>query len=139
MIVFVPAVAVTVPPEHVPPTAPVPTTRPAGSVSVKLKVCVGLPVGCDTVKVNVCVPPTVSAPPNTLSSVGCAAFTVTHAPVALVPPPAAELAIAAVMLVLAVICALPFVFAITGHVPVAGVADVVIGTVIVQVVAGATI
>ena len=139
MIVEEPAVAVTVPPEHVPPTAPVPTTRPAGSVSVNENVCVGLPVGCETVKVSVVDPPTVIAPPKDLSNVGCAAFTVTQAPVALVPPPAAELAMAAVMLVVAEICVLPLVFAATGHVPAVGVADVVIGTVIVHVVAGATI
>ena len=132
MIVFDPAVAVTEPPEHVPPTAPAPITRPAGRVSVNENVCVGFVAGCETVKVNVVDPATVSAPLKTLSRIGCAAFTVTQAPVVLVPPPAAELAMAAVILVVAEICALPFVLAATGHVPVVGVADVVMGTVIVQ-------
>ena len=53
VIVPVPAVAVTLPPEHVPPTAPLPMTRPAGSVSVKLNDCVGLPAGCEIVSWNV--------------------------------------------------------------------------------------
>ena len=48
-----PAVAVTVPVVQVPVAAPPVATRPAGSVSVKLKVCVGLPVGWLTVKVIV--------------------------------------------------------------------------------------
>ena len=55
MIVLAPAVAVTVPPVHVPPTAPAPTTRPAGSVSVNENACVGFVAGCDTVKVSVVV------------------------------------------------------------------------------------
>lgn len=41
-----PAVAVTLPPVHVPPTTEgVATTSPAGRLSVKLKVCVGFPAG----------------------------------------------------------------------------------------------
>jgi hypothetical protein len=133
-----PAVAVTLPLVHVPPVAPLPTTRPAGSVSVKLNVCVGLPVGCETVKVSVVAPPTVKPPENTLSSVGTAAFTVTQAPVVLVPPPAALFAIAAVTFVMPEICALPLVLFAAGHVPTVGAAAVVTGTVIVHEVAGAT-
>jgi hypothetical protein len=132
VIVFVPAVAVTVPPVHEPPTAPAPTTRPAGSVSVKLKVCAGLVAGCETVNVSVVgPPPMVSAPAKALSSVGTA-VTVTQAPVVLVPPPAAEFPMAAVRFVIAEIAALPLVFAATGQVPAEGVADAAIGTVIVQ-------
>src|SRR6202008_3856567 len=115
VIVFVPAVAVTVPPVHVPPTAPVPTTRPAGSVSVKLKVCAGLVAGCEIVKVSVVVPATVSAPLNDLSSVGTAAVTFTHCGVTplvrRVRPPTAALVLAAI-----------------GHAPTLGVADVVTST-----------
>jgi hypothetical protein len=100
---LVPAVAVTVPPAHVPPAPPLAMVRPAGSVSVKLKVCAGLPVGCDTVNVSVIVLPTVRPPEKTLSSVGTAGFTVTHAPVVLVPPPAAVLETDAVTFVVPVI------------------------------------
>jgi hypothetical protein len=79
VIVLAPPVAVTVPPEQVPPTFGVAAIRkPAGRVSVKLKVCVGLPAGCDTVNVSVAVPPTVKAPLKALLSVGVAAVTVTH-------------------------------------------------------------
>ena len=97
VMVLVPAVAVTVPPEQVPPTAPAPIARPEGSVSVKENVCVGLPAGCVTVNVSVDgVPPIVIvAGANAFVSAGVAAFTVTHAPVVLVPPPAAEFVIAA--------------------------------------------
>jgi hypothetical protein len=132
VIVLEPAVAVTVPPEHVPPTAPLPTTRPAGNVSVKLKVCVGLPEGCDTVNVRVVVPPTVRPPENALSSAGTAAATLTQAPVVLVPPPAALLEIAAETFAVAEIDAVPLVLPATGHVPVTAGAAVVIGTVIVH-------
>jgi hypothetical protein len=136
VIVAVPAVAVSVPTVHVPPVAPLPTTRPAGSVSVKLKVCVGLLAGCVTVKVSVVAPPTVSTVgEKAFVSAGAAAFTVIHAPA--VPPP--ELAIAAVRFVAPEICALPLVLAATGQAAVLGVADVVTGTVIVQLVAGFTI
>jgi hypothetical protein len=138
VMVFVPAVAVTEPPEHVPPVAPAPTTRPAGSVSVKLKVCVGLPAGCETVKVSVVVPPTVRPAENALSIVGVAAVTVTQAPVTLAPPPAAELATLAVTFVVAEIAPLPLVLFAAGHTETVGAAAVVTGTVIVQEVAGLT-
>src|SRR5205085_5242679 len=52
---LVPALAVRepAPSVHVPPRLfGVAMTRPAGSVSVKLNVCVGLPAGCATVKVR---------------------------------------------------------------------------------------
>jgi hypothetical protein len=80
VMVFVPAVAVTVPPAHVPPTAPAPTASPEGSVSAKLKVCVGLPGGCVTVKVNVegAPPIVIVAGENALVSAGVAAVTVKH-------------------------------------------------------------
>jgi hypothetical protein len=132
VIVPLPAVAVTVPPEQVPPSAPAPTARPDGSVSVKLKAWVPLPAGCETVKVSVVAPPPiVSAPPKALSSEGTA-VTVTHAPVVLEPPPAAEFEIAALTFVVAEIAPLPLVFAATGQVPALGVADAAIGTVIVH-------
>jgi hypothetical protein len=80
VIVLLPAVAVTVPLVHVPPTAPAPTARPEGSVSVKEKVCVGFVAGCVTVNVSV-----VGAPPivivvgeNAFVSDGVAAVTVRH-------------------------------------------------------------
>jgi hypothetical protein len=60
-----------------------------------------LVAGLLTVKVSVDVPPTVNAPLNALFNVGTAAVTETQAPVALVPPPAALLAMAAVMFVVA--------------------------------------
>ena len=49
-IIPLPAVAVTLPPVHDPPTVEgVATTNPDGRLSVKLKVCVGFPVGWVTV------------------------------------------------------------------------------------------
>ena len=57
VIVLDPAAAVTEPPVQVPPTAPEPTTRPAGRVSVKENVCVGLPAGTASVNVSVVVSP----------------------------------------------------------------------------------
>src|SRR5207253_1452156 len=104
---------------QVPPTPlGVAMTSPLGNVSVKLKVCVGLPAGWLTVKVIVWLPPTVRPPAKVLFSVGTAAATVMQAP--LVPPP--ELAIAAVKLPVAEICALPLVLAATGQAVVLGVA-----------------
>jgi uncharacterized metal-binding protein len=134
VIVLEPAVAVTVPLVQVPPTAPAPTARPEGSVSVKENVCVGLPAGCVTVKVSVeGVPPIVMvAGENAFVMAGVAAVTETHAPVVLVPPPAAELPIAAVTFVVAVMAPLPLVLFATGQAPTLGVADVATGTVIVQ-------
>jgi hypothetical protein len=134
VMVFVPAVAVTVPPAHVPPTTPAPTVSPEGSVSVKLNAWVGLPAGCVTVNVSVegAPPIVIVAGENAFVSAGVAAFTVTHAPVVLVPPPAAEFVIAAATFVVAEIAALPLVFAATGQVPAAGVAETAMGTVIVQ-------
>ena len=77
---FVPAVALIVPPVHVPPVAPAAIVRPAGKVSVKLKACVGLPAGWATVNVNV-----EGAPPIVMEvgekafvSDGVAAVTVRH-------------------------------------------------------------
>ena len=80
MIVFVPAVAVTVPLVHVPPTAPAPTASPDGNVSVNENVCVGLPAGCVTVNVSVeGVPPIVIVEgENAFVSEGVAAVTVKH-------------------------------------------------------------
>jgi hypothetical protein len=51
------AAAVTLPPVHVPPAAPPVATSPAGNVSVKEKVCVGLFAGTVSVNVSVVVPP----------------------------------------------------------------------------------
>ncbi len=137
---LLPAVAVTVPPVQLPPTAEgVATTRPAGKESVKLKVWVGLPVGCVTVNVNVWTPPTVRAPANDLSTAGTAALTVTHAPVTLVPPPAALFATLAVAFVSDERLALPFVLLACGQVPTVGDGADVTSTVIVQLVAGLTI
>jgi hypothetical protein len=80
VIVLVPPAAVTVPPEHVPPTAPAPITRPEGNVSVNEKACVGLPAGCVIVKVSVDgVPPiAMLVGENALVSAGVAAVTVEH-------------------------------------------------------------
>ena len=139
-ILLPPALAVTLPPAQVPPTVDgVATTSPAGRVSVKLKVWVGLPVGWVTLKVRVCDPPTVSAPANALSTTGTAALTVTQAPVVLVPPPAALLVTLAVALVNSDRLPLPLVLLACGHVPTVGDAAVVTRTVIVQAVAGLTI
>src|SRR5207244_3047596 len=133
VIALLPAVAVTVPLAHVPPTAPAPTARPAGNVSVNEKACVGLPAGCAMVNVSVVLAPSaIVVGEKAFVSVGVAAATVTHAPAALVPPPAAEFAIAAVRFVVAEIAALPFVLAAIGHVPAVGEAEVATGTVIVQ-------
>jgi hypothetical protein len=123
VMVFVPAVAVTVPPAHVPPTAPTPTARPEGSVSVKLNACVGFAAGCVTVNVSV-----EGAPPivivvgeNALVSAGVAAVTVKHWSTTLLA-----------RLVVPVIAVVALVFAATGHAEVFGVAELVTGTVIVQ-------
>ena len=67
--VFVPATAVREPAPNVQvPPRPfgVATTSPAGKVSVKLKVCVGLVAGCVTVKVRRLVPPTTRLVANIL-------------------------------------------------------------------------
>jgi hypothetical protein len=122
VMVLEPAVAVTVPAAHVPPTAPTPTARPAGSVSVKLKVCVGFVAGCVTVKVSVTgAPPIVIAPPKALSRDGVAAVTVKHWSTTLL-----------VRLVVPVIAVVALVLAATGHAAVLGVADGDTGTVIVH-------
>ena len=70
----------TVPPVHVPPTAPAPTARPAGSVSVKENVCVGLLAGWVTVKVSVegAPPIVIDVGANAFVSAGVAAVTVRH-------------------------------------------------------------
>ena len=80
VIVFVPAVAVTVPPEQVPPAPPAAIVRPDGNVSVKLKLCVGLPAGCVTVNVSVdgAPPMVIEVGENALVSDGVAAATVKH-------------------------------------------------------------
>jgi hypothetical protein len=123
VMVFVPAVAVTVPPEHVPPVPPAAMVRPDGSVSVNENVCVGLPVGWVTVKVSV-----VGAPPivievgeNVLVRDGVAGVTVKHWSTTLL-----------VRFVVPVIAVVAFVFAATGQAAVLGVAEAVTGTVIVQ-------
>lgn len=135
-----PGLAVVVPTVHVPPTAGVgASTNPAGSVSVKLKACVGLPVGCVTVKVRVDAPPTVRSPEKALLTCGVAAVTVTQAPVVLVPPPAALLLTLAVMFVVALMLLVPFVLLACGQVPTVGAAAFATRTVMVQEVAGLTI
>jgi hypothetical protein len=80
VIVFVPAVAVTVPPVQVPPVPPAAMVRPDGSVSVNENVCVGLPAGCVTVKVSVdgAPPMVIEVGENALVRVGVAAATVKH-------------------------------------------------------------
>ena len=80
VIVFVPALAVTVPPEQVPPVPPEAIVRPAGRLSVKLNVCVGLPAGCVTVKVSVdgAPPMAIEVGENAFVSDGVAAVTVRH-------------------------------------------------------------
>jgi hypothetical protein len=123
VIVLVPAVAVTVPPEHVPPVPPAAMVRPEGSVSVNENVCVGLPAGCVTVKVSVdgAPPMVIEAGENAFVSDGVAAVTVRHWSTTLL-----------VRFVVPVIAAVAFVFAATGHAAVLGVAEAVIGTVIVH-------
>jgi hypothetical protein len=123
VIVFVPAVAVTVPPEQVPPAPPAAIVRPDGSVSVKLKVWVGFPAGWVTVKVSVdgAPPIVIEVGENALASEGVAAATVKHWSTTLF-----------VRFVVPVIAVVAFVFAAIGHVVVLGVAEAVIGTVIVQ-------
>ena len=80
VIVFVPALAVTVPPEQVPPVPPAAIVRPDGSVSVNENVCVGLPAGCDTVKVRVegAPPMVIEAGENAFVNAGVAALTLKH-------------------------------------------------------------
>ena len=140
-ILLLPAVAVTVPPVQVPVTAAPLATRPAGSVSVKVKVCVGLPVGWVTVKVRLVLPPTGRSVANTLSTVGTAAATVTQAPALGVTPLVALGVMAAVILVVVLMLLLLLVLAFGANVqaPAVGVAELVTGTIIVQVVAGLTI
>jgi hypothetical protein len=77
---LVPAVAVTVPPAQVPPVPPAAMVRPEGNVSVKLKVCVGLPAGCVTVNVSVdgAPPIVIEVGENAFVSDGVAAATVKH-------------------------------------------------------------
>ena len=80
VIVPVPAVAVTVPPVHVPPLPPAAMVRPAGNVSVNENVCVGLPAGCVTVKVRVegAPPMVIEVGEKAFVSDGVAAATVKH-------------------------------------------------------------
>ena len=69
--VLEPAAAVTVPPLQVPVAAAPVATRPAGSVSVNEKVCVGLFAGTVSVKVRLLVAPTAIDPDaNALVSTG---------------------------------------------------------------------
>ena len=80
VIVLVPGVAVTVPPEQVPPVPPAAIVRPEGSVSVKLNACVGLPAGCVNVKVRVdgAPPIVIDVGEKALVSDGVAGMTVKH-------------------------------------------------------------
>ena len=130
-----PAVTVTVPPLQVPDAAAPMATRLAGSVSVKLKVWVGLPVGWVMVKVKLVVPPTVKLAAKALLTVGAAAMTDTQAPALGVTPDVALGVIAAVMLavVLILLLALVLAFGASVQAPTFGVVLVVIGTIMVQV------
>jgi hypothetical protein len=123
VIVLVPAVAVTVPPVQVPPVPPAAMVRPEGSESVNENVCAGLPAGCVTVKVKVegAPPIVIEVGENALVSDGVAAATVKHWSTTLL-----------VRFAVPVIAVVAFVFAATGHAAVFGVAEAVIGTVIVQ-------
>ena len=123
VIVFVPAVAVTLPPEQVPPAPPAARVRPEGSVSVNENVCVGLPAGCVTVKVSVegAPPIVIETGEKAFVSDGVAAVTARHWSVTLL-----------VTFVVPVIAAVALVFAATGQAAVVGVADAVTGTVIVH-------
>ena len=80
VIALVPAVAVTVPPVHVPPVPPAAIVRPDGSVSVNENVCAGLPAGCVTVKVSVegAAPIVIEAGANAFVNAGVAALTLKH-------------------------------------------------------------
>ena len=92
-----------------------------------------------TVKVSVLTPPTAMlVGANAFVNTGTAALTVTHAPEVLVPL-VALLAMAEVMLVTAVMFALPLVLLTCGQAPDDGVVLLVTGTMMVQVLAGLTI
>ena len=131
---LVPAVTVLVPAVQVPPRPfGVAMTRPLGKVSVKLKVCVGLPAGCVTVKVMVWLPPMVRPPAKVLLRLGVAAVTVTQAPVVLVPL-VALLVTEAVRLVGVPRLVLPLVLLACGQTPTVALAAVVTLTVMVQLV-----
>ena len=136
---LLPAVAVTAPPVQVPVTAAPLATSPAGKLSVKVKVWVGLPVGCVTVSVRLVVFPTPKSPLNTLLTVGTATTTVTQAPALGVTPLVALAVMAAVMLVVVLILLLVLAFGAKVQAPTVGAAAVVIGTIMVHVVAGLTI
>jgi hypothetical protein len=139
LIVFVPAVAVIVPPVHVPDTTlGVAMSKPAGSVSIKVKATEGFATGCVIVNVRFVEPPKTKSPANTLFTVGTPGRIVTHAPVVELPL-VAELLTAAVIFVVLTIFEFPLVFAACGHAPMVGAAMVVTGTMMVQVVAGLTI
>ena len=80
VMVFVPAVAVTVPPVHVPPAPPAAIASPDGNVSVNEKVWVGLPAGWVTVNVSVegAPPIVIVAGAKAFVIAGVAAVTVRH-------------------------------------------------------------
>ena len=80
VIVFVPTVAVTVPPEHEPPAPPAAIVSPDGSVSVNEKAWVGLPAAWATVNVKVdgAPPMAIELGENAFVSDGVAAVTVRH-------------------------------------------------------------
>ena len=142
VIVFEPGTAAREPPPNVQvPPSPfgVATTKPAGRVSVKVKVWVGLPVGWATVKVNVVLPPTGKSAANALFTVGTAGVTVTHAPALGTTPLVALGVTAAVMLVVVLILLLVLAFGASVHAPTVGAAAVVTSTKSVQVCAGLVI
>lgn len=99
----------------------------------------GLPAGWLTVKVKLVVPPMTRSALKALFKVGLVAVTVTHAPALGVTPLVALGAITAVIFVVVPILLLVLAFGANVQAPTVGVAEVVIGTMIVQDVAGLTI
>ena len=106
---------------------------------MKLKVWVGLLVGWVTVKVRLVLPPTMRSAANILLTVGTAAVTVTQAPALGVTPLVALGVITAVMFVVVLMLLFVLAFGASVQAPTDGAAAVVIGTMMVQVVAGLTI
>ena len=138
------AVADTVPPVQVPVTAPPLAIKPAGRLSVKLNVCVGLPAGCVMVNVRLLLPPTTMlVGENALVTAGTAGNTFTQAPEptgALPPTPATESLMSTASVFSAEKSALALVLLAWGQTPTVGdpETEVVTFTVMVQTPASVT-
>ena len=132
-----PDAAVSVPIVQVVLPAPPVATRPAGRLSVKLKIWAPLPEGWVTVKIRLVLPPTVRSPLKALFTVGVAASTDTQAPEVGVVPLVALGVMAEVMLVVPVMLTLVLAFGVIAQEAMVGVADARTGTVTVQLVCAA--